>query len=388
MRTVAALLCFALVMQPGHARAQGRQIFTMLVKMGQSVVNVLVERRTDLALHILGATIVEVGRSQIESLFPRGQSSQSAAGSVPPRCAKIADDVGACSNRIDISGARNTTKSELAGAEAKIRATTTLIPPEPSQSTPSPPRSEVPLQPPDQPVQSPPATPRLRVETFPPPDQPANPRPEATLPRPDQLVRSAPATPDSQLTNDTNRLEDLVFWWSVQASQYAPDLQDYLIRFPDGQFRSLAERRLAAIPPSPRPPTSYCRDSDFDVLEPIRALYRAINLRDISAYSSQWFEFAVYRSYDNRIIQNKAQKIAGRRRAFASWRSAQIDLLDWRVSHRSQENVVVRNTYQMTIVFTSGRRYFEQELESYTLGCADDGKWKIIENIDYLPPAP
>lgn len=46
---------------------------------------------------------------------------------------------------------------------------------------------------------------------------------------------------------------DLAFWESIRGSQQAKDFQDYLERFPNGQFGSLAKRRLAAISPATSP---------------------------------------------------------------------------------------------------------------------------------------
>ena len=49
---------------------------------------------------------------------------------------------------------------------------------------------------------------------------------------------------------------DLAFWQSVEDSPLASDFEDYLARFPDGQFRPLAERRLAALKRAEKPARS------------------------------------------------------------------------------------------------------------------------------------
>ena len=53
---------------------------------------------------------------------------------------------------------------------------------------------------------------------------------------------------------------DLAFWQSIKDSTQASDFEDYITRFPNGQFVSLAKRRLAGLKPedttTPTPQTS------------------------------------------------------------------------------------------------------------------------------------
>jgi hypothetical protein len=49
---------------------------------------------------------------------------------------------------------------------------------------------------------------------------------------------------------------DVVFWESIKASSDPADFEEFLKRFPQSDFVSLAERRIAALrapPPEPKP---------------------------------------------------------------------------------------------------------------------------------------
>lgn len=47
--------------------------------------------------------------------------------------------------------------------------------------------------------------------------------------------------------SDARQALELAFWDTVKDSAYAADLQDYLDRFPDGAFASIAARRMACV---------------------------------------------------------------------------------------------------------------------------------------------
>ncbi|NNE52604.1 MAG: hypothetical protein HKN30_09405 [Sulfitobacter sp.] len=77
-----------------------------------------------------------------------------------------------------------------------------------------------------------------------------------------QPDNAAPATPlqtskaneaTAALLSDTRLAIDLTFWQSIKDSALPSDFEDYLSRFPEGQFTPLARRRLAALK-APTPP--------------------------------------------------------------------------------------------------------------------------------------
>lgn len=72
---------------------------------------------------------------------------------------------------------------------------------------------------------------------------------------------SAPRAPQGEgVSPDTLLAIDLAFWQSIEDSTTASDFEDYIARFPNGQFLSLAKRRLAALKPGTgsavKPPTA------------------------------------------------------------------------------------------------------------------------------------
>ncbi len=56
-------------------------------------------------------------------------------------------------------------------------------------------------------------------------------------------------TPTSATAPPTGMTADMMFWQSMKDSTNSEDLQDYLDRFPNGQFTGLAKRRLATLTP-------------------------------------------------------------------------------------------------------------------------------------------
>lgn len=73
---------------------------------------------------------------------------------------------------------------------------------------------------------------------FQPPQATASVTPAPTVPA---------ARPSSEASTDTLLSIDLAFWQSIEDSTQTSDFEDYLSRFPDGLFRPLAQRRLAAL---------------------------------------------------------------------------------------------------------------------------------------------
>lgn len=73
-------------------------------------------------------------------------------------------------------------------------------------------------------------------------------KPQADVPpAPPSNEPAAGLPPQPGPSSDTRLAIDLAFWESIRSSTQARDFSDYLERFPDGQFRPLAERRLAAL---------------------------------------------------------------------------------------------------------------------------------------------
>jgi uncharacterized caspase-like protein len=72
--------------------------------------------------------------------------------------------------------------------------------------------------------------------------------------QPEQAEPSA-AAPD-RASQDALLAVDVAFWESIRGSDELSDYRDYLERFPDGRFRPLAERRLAALSPTDEPARS------------------------------------------------------------------------------------------------------------------------------------
>ena len=86
--------------------------------------------------------------------------------------------------------------------------------------------------------------------------------PDVAAPTPDVTPSTLP--PRTGGLSDTKLAIDLAFWESIRSSNQARDFADYLARFPEGQFRPLAERRLAALQQPEEPSRSSATPADTD----------------------------------------------------------------------------------------------------------------------------
>jgi hypothetical protein len=199
-------------------------------------------------------------------------------------------------------------------------------------------------------------------------------------------------------------------WLTVKNSTVADDYQDYLNQFPNGQFAGLAKHneftfsmlqasRAAAalsavhLPASvPDPATAAlvpkpCNYDQESILRPVRAIIEAQNEKDIDKFAAEWFDVATYKTYTDKIHQNRDELLDARRQEFASWKSAKVALADgWRVNLDPKGTATVHNKLTMDITFANGERVIQEPVETYTLACGMSGSWRILENIDYLVP--
>ncbi|MEW9919189.1 caspase family protein [Marimonas sp. MJW-29] len=73
---------------------------------------------------------------------------------------------------------------------------------------------------------------------------------------------AAPAQRGTDASADTLLAIDLAFWQSIKDSDQPSDFEDYLSRFPNGQFLPLAQRRLAALKAPQEPARSAVREPE------------------------------------------------------------------------------------------------------------------------------
>lgn len=104
-------------------------------------------------------------------------------------------------------------------------------------------------------------------------------RPEAPAPQSAQAQELKPLVAPQKLdiaSQDTLLSIDLSFWESIRSSQQPTDFKDYLERFPDGQFSSLAERRLASLSPGTLtvPRETAPRETAPPVVAPLKPLVK------------------------------------------------------------------------------------------------------------------
>ncbi|MEM6939553.1 MAG: caspase family protein [Pseudomonadota bacterium] len=77
-------------------------------------------------------------------------------------------------------------------------------------------------------------------------------------------VSSVPVATENATANTLLNI-DLAFWQSIQQSDQASDFEDYLQQFPQGRFRPLAKRRLAAL----NVPTEAARSASVPAPAPV-----------------------------------------------------------------------------------------------------------------------
>jgi hypothetical protein len=328
------LAALVLMLLGGEARAG---LLTVFVNSGKNIVRLLIEKRTDLTVHLLGAAMYDGAAEGAKGLY------------------KVIANDSTCSVQ-----------------DAKV-ATCSGEGPAPGSQLP-PPKPLTPDRVVDKQEIDKTGAVILQQLIF------AQAIAAPLAPQPAPARRDVPSLDPKEL--------EVAFWWSIQSSTFAADFEDYLAKYQDGEFRSLAERRLSALRGHETRRASGCPDSsEPSILDPIHRLFAAINRRDIDLYAAQWADGAVYRSFDGRIVRDKDQQIVARRKAFALWKDAEISLLQWRVSAKETGTAVVRDLYTMRVAYPSGKTIVERDqLESYKLVCGGAGSgWKILENVDYVP---
>lgn len=327
------VLSLSLMLGGSVARAQANPFWTILVKVGEAMVNLVVEKRADLVVGVVSGTIVDIGDKTISAALASAH-----AGELPKTCSTLSLDVASCPTRIHFNSESEhpATKEDVNQALMEVQRTIMLE--------------------------------------------------KKTEPMPAVLSQPQPVAP-SISPQQQEQLIDMTYWWSIQSSSFVADYQGYLNRFPNGEFRAIAQSRIAQLQPSlPTPPASGspCSATNRAALNPVLGIFDAINKKDLQQYASQWFTDSFYSSYDGSVRQSYGDRMQNRQKAFANWQSAHIQMLQYRVDFENSVTAVIRDTYDMTIVFWSGRSYHEQQLEAYEVACSNDGYWRVVQNVDYL----
>ncbi|MBV9553724.1 MAG: toll/interleukin-1 receptor domain-containing protein [Alphaproteobacteria bacterium] len=238
----------------------------------------------------------------------------------------------------------------------------------------------------------------MPVATNPPPPPPVAPAAPPAAPAP-AMHESAPAQPPPQPE------AEVAFWQSISSSGNPADFQEYLRQYPDGRFAGLARNRVAALlpPPAPSPqptapqPTApqpaaiappppvsaKCGLSDEQIMQPVKALYQAVNTKNLDLYAAQWAEGGRYVDVARGIQHTKDEKIAERRSRFAAWEAVSLTMDNFVVADRSPGHATVDIVYSITVK-NYGRppgRGQTGVSEQYQLVCSA-GRWLIEANID------
>ena len=326
MRIVAAALFVCGFSFPAHA--QRGQFFTVMVRSGNEIVKVLVEKRADLTVGIVSGAVVTAIDKSLSSLF-EGDKSTAPKELWIMNCSALNANLATCKDSVKLPG-----EVPLAPDDVRIRnalggAQTSLLFPKNNPQT-----------------------------TF--------------------KAPPAPAVSDRAIV-------EVTFWWSIQSSKFVADYEDYLKRFPAGEFAEIAKRRIAELkaPPPEGGAQSPCSRDGRVVAEPVQRLYDALEARSAALYADQWFENASYRSYDGMVRLSKYELVAERRFLFTKWVDVRISNLHLTVSVDSDGLAVARSTYNFFARDVHGRIEDVYEVESFLLACSTRGEWKILDNVYY-----
>jgi uncharacterized caspase-like protein len=231
---------------------------------------------------------------------------------------------------------------------------------------------------------------------------------------------------------------ELLFWKTIADSKDPKDFEEYLRQFPEGRFSGLAKIRIASLqqpqpatapepaaPASPRaasppqiaaatPPPPLPAEpigpavagpllgrlrpgaermaercggnSDEAVLAPIKALYEAINGKNIELYAEQWSADSVFRDVYTGAVHSKPERIADRRRRFASWEQVRLTMDSARIVEKGELRAEVEVTYSMMFkLYGQAPRHQNSVAERYTVACYPRaGRWLIRDNVDEI----
>lgn len=178
-------------------------------------------------------------------------------------------------------------------------------------------------------------------------------------------------------------LADITFWTSIQNSTIPSDFQDYLNRFPSGEFKAQATQKLNQLMALPPPRQTGCGQSDSEVLEPVLGVYDALTRQDLYTFLYHWTKGGTFRSFNGITypVDERAQGI------WRNWRSSYFRLQAWTISFEPDGSAVVRASYLRDTEFKSGGRSDPNmpHYEIFRLICGDDGKrvrWAINEKYE------
>jgi hypothetical protein len=135
-----------------------------------------------------------------------------------------------------------------------------------------------------------------------------------------------------------------------------------------------------------RSPRVKCNGSDEQIIQPIEALYQAVNAKNIDRYAAQWSDDAVYVDSATHKTRPIAERIANRRGEFALWESVSLTMDRVMVIERWEDRALVKVTYSMSVK-PFGKPPFGQNSvnEYYDTVCARDARWLIERNVDEIP---
>jgi hypothetical protein len=334
---------FLLALLPPPSQAQTSRVFTLLIRSGPDLIKLLVEKRADLTIGIVSGTVVTLGDHALGALF--GESKAQTLPPLPlspglklPKCSSLNPALAACSDNFTLPNEKPITLEDI----------DTMIETEHYLENPEYPRPLI----------------GQKLEFF----------------KGTSLVKGKTEfTP----TIDAH-LNELKAWWSAEGSGDVAKYQEYLQRFPHGEHALLANVRIATLGSNP-PKSSQmpCSSSESEILAPIRELHSAVNSKDIQRYADQWYDEGLYR--DNRVQLNKFQLVAERTNAFAKWLAVSVELQNWTVMPGPLGEATVADTFTVDIVTNGGQYLHDQVKETYHLACAVNGRWRILENVAYLP---
>lgn len=346
-----------------QASAQGGFFYTVFVRSGPNLAKLLIEKRADLTIGIIAGNLVLAEDKLISPLF----AEKSAAEGDLKNCTGLTGKIATCAGDVRVGKEVPLPDKTLKDVTATVTGSmlTTDLSPLKTLNLSGIGNGKFPS----------------RVDETWLKVQP--PTASATPPTAPTTTGQAP-----QVKSVAARMAEMTYWFSIQNSAFIPDFEDYLHRYPDGEFRTLAENRLVFLKaqpqPLPRAAPLACAESEEAILAPVRFLYRAINNRDMNAYMQPWTQRATYRTYSNLVRMDKQQLFEDRGRAFSRWSEVYLDLVSHRILFDGPlGTATVRGYYVVDYRQLDGSMSHDQAVESYSLVCEPDGLWRIAETVLY-----